>query len=165
MAVKLDNLDEVIDQLAKMENAVALEIIREARTKMRAIMRANLPKARKASPVGETGILSKSPKVKSRSRRGRSTAQVVWDIKEKKPEKKDPIVSAFGIKLVKSEPKKKGLVNYSGVVNFNKDQSASGFASDLWQNNKEILDQEGLSVVKDTFKNILEKYGVKVENK
>jgi len=39
MAVKLDNLDSVLKQFAKMEKAVELEAIREARKSFRAIMR------------------------------------------------------------------------------------------------------------------------------
>ena len=168
MAVKLDNLDSVLDQLAKMEAAVATEIIREARTKMRAIMRTNLPAARKASPV-DTGLLAKSPRVQSRSRQGYSTVAIIWDIKKKKPKKDEeakPTASFLGIKLTKAEePKKKTLVNYAAVVNFKKGQSAYGYATKVWKQNKAILDQEGMKVVKDTFKSVLEKHGVKVDNK
>ena len=128
-------------------------------------MRSNLPQARQASPV-ETGRLKKSLKVRSRSRRGVSSAQVRWDIKEPKKTKKQKKASILGIPLIeKEEPKKSKLINYAGVVNFKKGQSAEGFGFDLWKTNKSILDAEGLEMVKDTFKEVLEKHGVKVKNK
>jgi hypothetical protein len=54
------------------------------------------------------------------------------------------------------------LVNYAGPLNFKKDQSAERFASDLWDEKKESLDQEGTQVVKQVMKQVLEKNGVKV---
>lgn len=183
MAVKLDNMDSVLKQLAKMEKAVATEVIREARGKMRALMRSQLPKAKSSTPVGKTGQLAKSPKVRSRSRRGVSTAQVIWNItdnikKAKKAKKKKPY-SYFlpnGEEVVilpppepekdplKDEPKKKKkFFNYAGVVNFKKDTKSSKFATDLWNRTKPTLDQEGLKVVKESFEEVFKRHGVKFE--
>ena len=134
MAVRLDNLDSVLKQMAQMEKAVELEVIREARKKMRAVMRSLVPLAKRSSPK-DTGQLIKSVKVKSRSRRGVSSARVVW------------------------------MIPYAGPVNFKKGQSAEKFATDLWQQEKAKLDSQGASLVKDTFKEVLERHGVKVINK
>jgi hypothetical protein len=134
MAVKVDNLDDVINQLAKMEKAVELEIIREARKRFRSVMRKLVPTAKKASPK-DTGNLIKNVKVKSRSKRGVSTVKVDWQ------------------------------VPYAGPLNFKKGQSAEKFASELWQKEKDSLDQKGAAIVKEVFKDVLKKHGVKVENK
>ena len=133
MAVNVDNLDEVIKQMAKMEKAVELEIIREARKRFRAIMRKLLPTVKKNSPV-ETGDLKKSIKIQGRSRRGISKVKIIWK------------------------------VMYAGPVNFKKGNKSEKFATDLWQQKKDSVDSEGAAVVKDVFKEVLEKYGVKVIN-
>jgi hypothetical protein len=133
MAVKLDNLDDVIQEMAQMEKAVELEVIREARKRMRAIMRSLIPLAKKDSPK-KTGDLAKGIKVKSRSKRGVSSARLVW------------------------------LVNYAGFANFKKGQSAEKFATDLWEEKKKSLDQDGSTLVKNVMKEVLERHGVKVIN-
>ncbi len=133
MAVNTDNLDEVIAAMAKMEKAVDLEIIREARKRFRAIMRKLVPTVKKDSPK-DTGELVKSIKVQGRSRRGISSVKIKW------------------------------LVAYAGPLNFKKGQSAEKFATELWQQRKESLDQQGSTVVRQVFKEVLERHGVKVEN-
>jgi len=163
MAVKLDNLDDVLKQLAKLGNSAGTEVIREARKKMYAIMRSQIPNARKASPIGETGALSKSPKVRSRSRRGMTNTRLIWDIKETQ-EKTKTVLKFAGIKVKKSEgsKKKNKFFNYAGVVNFSDKNKKSGdFATDLWKNDKEKLDQEGLRIVKNSFEVVFDKYGIK----
>lgn len=163
MAVKLDNMDSVLKQLAKMEKAVATEVIREARDKMRALMRSQLPKAKSSTSVGKTGQLAKSPKVRSRSRRGVSTAQVIWNIKQKQEQTKT-VFKIAGVEVKKDEePKKKKFFNYAGVVNFKKDTKSSRFATDLWNRTKPTLDQEGLKVVKESFEEVFKRHGVKFE--
>lgn len=164
MAVKLNNMDSVLKQLAKMEKAVATEVIREARDKMRALMRSQLPKAKSSTPVGETGQLAKSPKVRSRSRRGVSTAQVIWNIKQKQEQTKT-VFKIAGVEVKKDEEpkKKKKFFNYAGVVNFKKDTKSSKFATDLWNRTKPTLDQEGLKVVKESFEEVFKRHGVKFE--
>jgi hypothetical protein len=132
MAVNLDNLDDVIKQMAKMEKAVELEVIREVRKKFRATMRKLVPTAKKASPI-KTGQLRKSIKVKSRSKRGLTKVQVKW------------------------------LVAYAGPLNFKKGQAAEKYATDLWQKEKSGLDKKGFQIVRETMKQVMEKYGVKVK--
>ena len=127
-----DNLDDFIKEFAKLEKAVELEVIREARKKMRAIMRKLVPVVKKGSPK-KTGELIKSIKVKSRSKRGRSTATVSF------------------------------IVPYAGPLNFKPDQAANRFATDLWLQKKATLDQEGSKVVIDTMKEVLERHGVTVK--
>jgi hypothetical protein len=79
MAVRLDNLDEVLKQFAKMEKAVEFEFIREARKGFRAIVRKLKPMAKKESPK-KSGDLIKSIKIQSRSKRGRSTVRLLWAV-------------------------------------------------------------------------------------
>ena len=134
MAVELDNLDDVINQLAKMEKAVELEIIREARKRFRAVMRQLVPDAKTISPV-KTGELKKSVKVKGRSKRGVSTVKVEW------------------------------TTDYANILNFKPNQSAEGYATEHWKSIKEPTDEKGVVIVKEVFKDVLEKHGVKVENK
>jgi hypothetical protein len=133
MAVRSDNLDDFIKQFAKMDKAVGLEVIRESRKKMRAVMRSLKPLAKRSSPK-DTGQLAKSIKVQSRSRRGVSTAKLVW------------------------------MVPYAGPLNFKKGQSAEKYATDLWDQEVDRLDSIGANLVKETFKEVLEKHGVKVKN-
>lgn len=154
MAVKVDNLDDVINQLAKMEKAVELEIIREARKRFRAVMRKLVPTAKKASPK-DTGYLIKNVKVKSRSKRGVSTVKVDWQVPYAGPlnfrkTKKTKVAGFLGVSIVREEERS---------------NSAYRFATDLWHKEKESLDQEGSAIVKEVFKDVLEKHGVKVENK
>lgn len=77
MAVKLDNLDDIIAKMASMERAAELEVIREARKRLRATVRRFMPIFKKATPK-KTGAAIRSAKVKSRSRRGVSTVQMTW---------------------------------------------------------------------------------------
>ena len=79
MAVKLDNLDSVLKQFSKMEKAVELEAIREARKSFRAIMRKLKPVAKKASPK-KSGDLRKSVKIQSRSKRGITKVRLLWAV-------------------------------------------------------------------------------------
>lgn len=160
MAKIESNIDSIITQLAKMEKAVATEVIRVARAKMRALMRSSLPEARSNTPVGKTGNLAKSPKVKSRSRRGVSTASVIWDIKQNQAQT-ETVLNIGGVKVNRGPKKKKKFFNYAGVVNFKKNQSGQKFASDLWERNKPILDQEGLKLVQESFREVLTRHGVK----
>ncbi len=134
MAVNVDNLDEVIASMAKMEKAVELEVIREVRKRFRAVMRKLVPDAKGSSPVN-TGDLKKSVKIQGRSRRGISKVKLIW------------------------------RVMYAGPVNFKKDAESSRYATDLWDKKKEPLDQEGSTIVTSVFKEVLEKHGVKVDNK
>lgn len=77
MAIKLDNLDDIIAQMASMERAAELEVIRDARKRLRATVRRFMPIFKRVTPK-KTGAAIKSTKVKSRSRRGVSTVQMTW---------------------------------------------------------------------------------------
>lgn len=136
MAVKLDNLDSVIKGLAKLEDAAGTEVIREARKRMRATVRKYIPvykKVTKEHTEKRTGDLVKSVKVKSRSRRGVSQVKLIFQ------------------------------VPYAGYVNFTKGISSEGFASDEYKKDKDALDMQGREDVKESFKTIFNKYGVKVK--
>jgi len=151
-----DNLDDFIKEFAKLEKAVELELIRAVRSKMRAVMKSFLPTVRKATP-SKSGVLKKSLKIQSRSKRGISRVKLMWKIVAPKRKEGD----------APPKPKKKGnkpkIVNYSAVVNFKKDQSAEGFATELWRQNKSSLDQKGATIVIDTMKEVLAKHGVEVK--
>jgi len=79
MADLIDNLDDVIKQMARLESVVDNEVIREVRKNMRATMRKYRPLAKKVSPK-DTGELIKSIKIRGRSKRGVSTVQVFWGV-------------------------------------------------------------------------------------
>ncbi len=77
MAVDVNNLDQVIKAMARLEKGIDMEVIREVRKEFRAAMRRLVPTAKKATPI-KSGDLRKSVKVKSRSKRGISKVQVKW---------------------------------------------------------------------------------------
>ena len=62
MAVNLDNLDDVLKQMAKMAEDSGTVVIREARKNMRATVRKYQPIFKKITPVGTTGEMAKSTK-------------------------------------------------------------------------------------------------------
>lgn len=133
MAIDLDNLDDVLKGLAKLENAVATEVIREARANMLATVRKSLPAFKAVTPEGETGEMAKSIKLKSRSRRGRTAIRAYW------------------------------TVPYAGYVNFWRQNNKSGrFASEKFQQIKNAMDREGVDDVRTAFKTVLKRHGVKV---
>tara|TARA_R110002020_G_scaffold125388_3_gene282603 strand:+ start:5092 stop:5556 length:465 start_codon:yes stop_codon:yes gene_type:complete len=153
MAVKLDNLDEIVNQMARMEKGVDLEAIRLVRKKMYALMRTYKPLAKRASPK-DTGALIKSIKVRSRSRRGVTTVKLVWMVPYAGP-----------VNFRKSTKKKVGgALGISVVRETERSNPNEGFASELWEQEKAGLDSKGAAIVKDTMKEVLEKHGVKVEN-
>ena len=164
MAVDLDNLDDILKNMASMERSVELEVIRDARKRLRATVRSYTSIFKKATPK-KSGALAKSIKVKSRSSRGVSTVQMTWDLKAAKVKPVDPSFEAFGIKVVKAPKKKKGksLTNYSGVVNFKKGQSAEKFASEVFNRHKKEMDERGLKDVKSAFETMFKNHGVEVK--
>lgn len=133
MAIDLDNLDDVLKGMAKLETAVTTEVIREARKNMLATVRKYLPRFKKITPVGQTGEMAKSMKIKSRSRRGKTSIRAYWQ------------------------------VSYAGYVNFWKaNKKSEGFASDKFRQLKDQMDKEGVEDVRDAFKKVLNEHGVKV---
>jgi|TARA_R110002020_G_scaffold216263_1_gene423714 hypothetical protein len=132
MAVKLDNLDDVLKQLARLETAVTTEVIREARKNMKATVRKYIPVFKKITPVGTTGEMAKSLKIRSRSRRGVSNIMMKWE------------------------------VPYGYYVNFDPAKKSQWFASDKYRDLKGQLDKEGVEDVRDAFKTVFKKHGVKV---
>ncbi len=79
MAELIDNLDDIIKQMARLGSVVDNEVIREVRKNMRATMRKYVPLVKKISPK-DTGELVKSVKVRGRSKRGVSTVKVIWGV-------------------------------------------------------------------------------------
>ena len=79
MAQLIDNLDDVIKQMALLEKTVDMEVIRDIRKKMRATMRKYVPLVKQISPK-DTGQLVKSVKVRSRSKRGVTSVRIVWGV-------------------------------------------------------------------------------------
>ena len=154
MAVNTDNLDEVLEQLAKLERSVEMDVIRDARRQFKGIFTRMKTKVKKVTPKS-SGTLRKSVGVKSQSRRGRTTIKLVWNIKKKKEQQAE--------EPKESKAKKEPLINYSGVVNFKKDQDGERFASDFWEQQKNKLDQEGSQVAQSSLEKILKQNGVKVK--
>ena len=79
MAVDLDNLDDILKNMASMERSVELDVIRDARKRLRATVRSYTSIFKKATPK-KSGAAIKSIKVKSRSRRGVSTVTMNWNV-------------------------------------------------------------------------------------
>lgn len=133
MAVKLDNIDSVIKGLSKLDKSVGLEVIRDARKRMRSTIRKYVPiykKITKANTVTKTGDLVKSIKVKSRSKRGVSKVQL------------------------------KFTVPYAGYLNFTKGYNTEGFASNEYDKDKDTLEAQGIEDVREAFKTTFNKYGI-----
>jgi len=133
MAVNTDNLDEVVNQLAKMERAVELEIIREARKRMRAIMRSLMPAVKGVSPVN-TGALKKSVKVQGRSRRGVSTVKLIWRV-----------MYAGPINFKKGNKSEKFATDFWNQKKEQIDQDGAAVVKQVF---KEVLENYGAKVVK-----------------
>ena len=79
MAVDLDNLDDILAVMGKLETSVELEVIRDARKRMRATVRTYETIYKKVSPK-RSGDLIKSVKVKSRSSRGFSRVELTFQV-------------------------------------------------------------------------------------
>ena len=131
--IDLDNVDEVIRTLSKLENKTFTEILREARKKMRATMRKEVKGAKQDTPVGESGDLKRNIKVRSRTKRGRSTVKVNWD--------------QF----------------YSGFVNFKKKQLGERFATDFYLARKDRLENLGRRDITEAFTKVMTDLGFKVK--
>lgn len=134
MAVDLDNLDQVLKVLAKLEGKVDTEIVREVRKNMRATMRSLKPLAKKASPK-QTGELIKSIKERSRSKGGMTRVWIMWGV---------PYAGPVNFRKSESE--------------------SEGFASDLYDNQEAKLFIDGRDDIKDGFKKVMEANGIKVKD-
>ena len=166
MAVNLDNLDDVIKQMAKMEKSVDMDVIRLVRRKFNAALNKLKPEVRKITPK-KTGTMKKSLIVKSRTRRGLTKVRLIYNIVKPKEEQeadkaKEKPKKRSLFKKVDKNKKKEKLVNYSGVVNFKKGQAGYKFAYDYWQRKKVTLDKQGEEIIREAFETILKKHGVKV---
>tara|TARA_R110002167_G_scaffold22755_1_gene81218 strand:+ start:1704 stop:2183 length:480 start_codon:yes stop_codon:yes gene_type:complete len=159
MAVKLDNLDDVMKQLAKMADDSGTVVIREARKNMKATLRKYLPVFKSVTPR-QSGNMAKSLKIRSRSRRGVTQLSMMWDIKAPAPKPKE------GKEAPKKAKKSKKFINYSGFVNFGTANKKSPlFASDKFNEIKSSIDAEGLEDVKDAFRKVFKANGIKVIEK
>jgi hypothetical protein len=134
MAVDLDNLDQVLKVLSKLEGKVDTEIVREVRKNMKATMRSLLPLAKKASPK-QTGALVKSVKVRSRSKGGLTRVWVMWGV---------PYAGPVNFRKSESE--------------------SEGFASNLYDGQEAKLKVDGSNDVKDGFRKVMEANGIKVKD-
>jgi hypothetical protein len=119
---------------------------------MRATIRKYKPVAKKESPK-DTGALIKSIKIKSRSRKGVSSVQLMWAVPYAGPQNfrkttKKVIGSAFGISLIRETER----------ANPNEK-----FATDLFNQKKKELDRQGTKDVRDAFVKVLTENGIKVE--
>ena len=134
MAVDLDNLDQVLKVLAKLEGKVDTEIVREVRKNMLATTRSLLPLAKKASPK-QTGALIKSVKVRSRSKGGMTRVWIMWGV---------PYAGPVNFRKSNSE--------------------SEGFASDLYDSQEAKLRIDGTEDIRAGFKKVMEANGIKVKD-
>tara|TARA_R110000744_G_scaffold194742_4_gene313697 strand:- start:6640 stop:7041 length:402 start_codon:yes stop_codon:yes gene_type:complete len=133
MAVDLDNMDKVLANMAKLEKAVDLEVIREVRKKFKAIVRKYMPRFKKATPK-QTGAMIKSIKIKSRSSRG-----------------------VTRIKMTYFAPYA-GIINQT-----NKNKKSRQFANEEYKQDKKAIEAQGKKAMKDSFREVFERHGVKVK--
>jgi hypothetical protein len=132
MAVKLNNIEDVLETMAKMADDSGTVVIREARKNLRAVVRKYMPIFKSETPR-RSGDLAKSIKVKSRSRQGRSTVRLVW-------------MADYA-----------GYVNFK-----KSNSESPFFASDKFNELKKPMDSEGLEAVKDAFRVMFKANGIKV---
>jgi len=133
MAVKLDNMDDVLANMARLEKSVESEVIREVRKKFKAIVRKYIPRFKKATPK-KTGAMIKSIKIKSRTKRGVTRIKMSY------------------------------LVPYAGVANQSfKNQKSRQFANKEYQQDKKAIEEEGERAIKQAFKEVFQKHGIKVK--
>ena len=133
MAVKLDNMDDVLANMARLEKSVDIEVIREVRKSFKAIVRKYVPRFKKASPK-KTGQLIKSIKIKSRTKRGLTKIRMSY------------------------------LAPYAGVTNqTNQNKKSRQFANEEYQKNKKAISDEGTRAIRQVFKEVFERHGVKVK--
>tara|TARA_R110002020_G_scaffold279623_2_gene495355 strand:- start:688 stop:1146 length:459 start_codon:yes stop_codon:yes gene_type:complete len=152
MAQLIDNLDDVIKQMARLEKTVDMEVIRDIRKKMRATMEKYVPLVKQISPK-DTGQLVKSVKVRSRSKRGVTNVRVIWGVPYAGPlnfrkTTKKTVASAFGVSLVQETERA------------NKNEK---YATDFWNQKKKTLEQEAVRDIKKGFEDILGKYGIEIK--
>jgi len=133
MAVKLDNMDSVLANMAKLEKSADIEAIREVRKSFKAIVRKYVPRFKKASPK-QTGELIKSIKIKSRSRRGVTRIKMSYLV---------PYA---------------GFTNQS-----NKNKKSRQFANKEYKQDKKAIEAQGEKAIKQAFKTVFEKHGIKVK--
>jgi len=127
------NLDQVLKQLAKMEDQATNEVIQDARNELRAIARKTLPQFRAITPV-DSGALKRSTRVKSRSKRGRTTVSVVW-----------------------------ANNRYGAFVNNAKNSPHLHIFTNKFKSLKQSLDAQGTEAITDVFEKFLKKNGVRVK--
>ena len=133
MAVKLDNMDDVLANMARLEKSVDIEVIREVRKSFKAIVRKYVPRFKKASPK-KTGQLIKSIKIKSRTRWGLTKIRMIY------------------------------LAPYAEVTNrSNQNKKSRQFANKEYQKNKKAISHEGTRAIRQVFKEVFERHGVKVK--
>ena len=77
--VSIDNMDQVMRKLTKIGKGNGQEVIVEARKGLRKVANGFVPMFKSATPVGETGDLQRSIKVKSSTKKGVTSVRVVWD--------------------------------------------------------------------------------------
>lgn len=133
MAVKIDNIDDVLSNMAKLEKSVDIEVIRDVRKKFKAIVRTYVPRFKKVTPK-QTGELIKSIKIKSRTRRG-----------------------ATRIRMTYQAPYA-GVTNQS-----NKNKKSRQFANAEYRQDKKAITAKAEKAIKQAFREAFESRGIKVK--
>ncbi len=133
MAVKLDNMDSVLANMASLEKSVELEVIREVRKKFKAIVRKYVLRFKKITPK-QTGELIKSIKIRGRSKRGVTNIRMTYNV---------PYAPFVNLK-------------------FDNEKSRL-FANKQYKQDQDAISAQGTKAIKQAFKETFEKHGIKVK--
>jgi len=133
MAVKINNIDEVLEAFAKMDKAATGAALRQVRKRFRATVRRFIPVFKNLTPK-KTGASVKSIKIKSRTRRGVTSIRMTYNV---------PYAP---------------FANLS----FNNEKSRL-FANKQYHLDKTAISDQGTKAIREVFKETFEKHGIKVK--
>lgn len=132
MAVKINNIDEVINAFAEMDKAATGAALRQVRKRFRATIRRFIPVFKNLTPK-KTGASVKSIKIKSRSKRGVSTVKL-----------------SYGVPYA-------AYANYNPA-----NKKSLRFATEGYRKSKADLEKQAIEDIKGTFTLILQGNGFNV---
>ncbi len=164
MAVQVeDNIDYVLKNLEKFGKAI--EIQRRARRYMVGNMKRYKKKFAEATPV-RTGEAKKSIKIKSRSKRGVTRIRMIWTATTRTTirDRRSKTSTRGNAKGFREDFREEVDLPYINVVNFNKNKNAkgAGFATDLFNQMKDQMDEETSASIRKAFVDVANENGIKV---
>jgi len=135
-SIYIDNIDQVMKALTKIGKGNGQEIIVEARKGLNKVVADMIPAFKAATPK-DTGALRGSLKKRSRTSKGITRVQMVWD----QPEGN----------------------TYGSYVNFAKNGSGYRKISNLYKAYKWRMDQTSREAIRKAMKTVFEKHGFTVK--